>query len=448
MKTPFSAAAVIFLALDSIAAAAQRITASQQGCPLDLVAKVATEVRCGKRSTVAFAVEWHGTDVAQLEKWFRVAGCADGEAATEAVWVADRCHTKTSGKAHGANGLELRGPGDYPARRLVAKRTLNVQPSIHGKRASDDDDTSDDDTSDDDTSNDDTSDDTSDSSDTSTSDKNNDSDDKTTTSTKSTSTSTSTSTTSSKTTSSKTTSSESTTSTTTTSTSSTLTTSTTSLSTTTSLASTTSSNPYVFTRVADNSTSLLTCMTETITTTTACSSKKVDHKYTTSCATAAVTFPTCLDGLSCSFSQTNGALSCYQKGGIPVYGKIILVIMGLAASLAISAILTLCFRERSQVKRYRQAAEEKALLAAMGGAGAGAGAAAKTVGVTIEEVGAGTSEPTTHSDTAPLMHADETERTAEPPQIVVSGGYTPTEASASFPPGRYDPFADDDRHRY
>lgn len=412
MKHIFPTVAVAVLSLDPLAAAAQRLTAGQQGCPLDLSTKVATGVRCGTRSTVTFAVEWYGAEVTQLERWFRLAGCGIDEAATEAVWVADRCQTRSSLTAHIDDDLQLRQPGGSQAGKLVGRNTLDLKARAFSKRASNDDNSKDDNAGDDNTKDDNTEDDNAED-DSADDDNTNDSDSATsTTSTTSEAASTS---------------------------STTLSTSTTSSQTTTSLASSTSYNPYVVARVSGTSTSLLTCMTVTTTTTTACSTHKTNHKYHNSCTTAPVAFPTCLPGLGCSFSQTTGALSCYEKGSVPVYGKIILAILGLAAVMAVSAILTLCYRERSQVKRYRQAAEEKALLAAT-----------KTnhVGVTAEEVGLGAMhQPAAHSDAAPLMRDDEAAHGATiTPQIVVSGGHTPTEGIASFPPARYDPFADEGHH--
>lgn len=433
----FPTVAVALLSLDPLAAAAQRITAGQQGCPLDLFTKVASGVRCGTRSTVAFAVEWYGAEVAQLEKWFRLAGCGTDEAATEAVRVADRCQTRSSLTAHVDDGLQLRQPGGSQAGRLVGRKSLNLEARAFSRRASDDDssenDSAEDDNTDANNSDDDNSEDNSsedDSPEDDTTEDNNSDDDTTDDNNSDDNTDDSESTTSTTSTTSQSTSTSSTT----------LLTSTTSSQTTTSLASSTSYNPYVVARVSGTSTSMLTCMTVTTTTMTACSTHKTDHKYYSSCTTAPVAFPTCLTGLSCSFSQTSGAVSCYENDSVPVYGKIILAILGLAAVMAVSAIFTLCCRERNQVKRHRQAAEEKALLAAT-----------KThhVGVTVEEVGFGAMhhQPAAHSDAAPLMRDDEAAHGATmAPQIVVSGGHTPTDEIASFPPGRYDPFADGGHH--
>lgn len=422
MKHILPTAAAALLSLDPLAAAAQRITAGQQGCPLDLSAQVAAEVQCGTRSTVAFAVEWYGAEVTQLERWFRLAGCGVDEAATEAVWVADRCQTRSSLTAHAHDSLQLRHPGDAQAGRLVGRHTLNLEARALNKRASDDDgtdknaadkDDADKDDADEDDTNDEKTDDENKNDDNTDDDKTNDDntdDAKSTTSTTSTTSET---------------------------TSTTLVTSTTSSQTTTSLASSTSSNTYVVSKVSGTSTSIMTCMTITTTTGTDCVTHHTNHKYVSSCTTAPVVFPTCLPGLSCAFSQTTGALSCYEKGHVPVYGKIILAIMSLAAFMAVSAILTMCCRERGQVKRHRQAVEEKALLAAM---------KTNNVEVAVEEVGLGaTQQATAHGDTVPLIREHEAPRgttTSPPPHIVVSGAHTPTEGTASFPPGRYDPFSD------
>lgn len=417
MKYTLSAAAAALLSLGPLVAAAQRLTATQLGCPLDVSAHVAAQVACGNSHTVAFAVEWHGADVARLEKWFRLAGCADAEAAVEAVRVVERCQTGAVLKDLGDDNLELRLEARRtPARRLFGRRTLDLEARVHDERAPDDDDDDDADDA--------------------------DADDSTTT----------------------TTSAETTT----------LATSTTSTPTITSTASATSSNPYVVTRTSGSSTSTLTCMTMTTTTATYCSMHEADKHNVKTCVTQPVSLPTCLPGLSCAFSQTTGTLSCYQKQGMPLVGKIILGIMGLAAALALSAILTLCCRERSQVKRHRQAAEEKALLAAMGSShnhhnhNHHNDGDNKTAGVTTAEAfGFGTATPqpsagadagAQHSDdTAPLIRAEEEEEsahatttttTAAAPHIVVSGEHTPTDGPASFPPGNYDPFADDHHHNH
>lgn len=366
MKHTWSTAVAALLSLDPLVSAAQRFTASSQGCPLDLSAQVAAEVNCGKKSTVAFAVEWYGTETVQLERWFRLAGCGISEAATEAVRVADRCQTQFLPTGNVDDTVKVLQPERHDAQRLVGKRTLDLEARGHDKRAPADADSS------------------------------------------------STSTTSSDT-------------------STTLATSTTSTS-----ASSTSSNPYVVTHTSGTSTSLMTCMTMTTKTTSYCSTYTTNRHHTSSCSTGPVSFPTCLDGLSCAFSQTTGTLSCYELGDVPVYGKIILAIMAIAALLAISSILTLCCRDRNKSKKNRQAAEEKALLASM---------APKTADVTVEEVEAEApqQQQTAHNDTAPLMRADEPAH-GNTPQIVVSGGHTPVDGSASFPPGRYDPFADEDHH--
>lgn len=434
MKHILPTAAVALLSLDPLAAAAQLITAGQQGCPLDLSAQVAAEVQCGTRSTVAFAVEWYGAEVTQLERWFRLAGCGVDEAATEAVWVANRCQTRSSLTAHAHDSLQLRQPGDAQAGRLVGRHTLNLEARALNKRASDDDiidkDDADKDDADEDNTNDDNENDENTDNDDNKSDDNTDDDkanDDNTDDAKSTTSTTSTT--------------SETTSTTSETTSTTLVTSTTSSQTTTSLASSTSSNTYVVAKVSGTSTSIMTCMTITTTTGTDCVTHHTNHKYVSSCTTAPVAFPTCLPGLSCAFSQTTGALSCYEKGHVPVYGKIILAIMSLAAFMAVSAILTMCCRERGQVKRHRQAVEEKALLAAM---------KTNNVGVAVEEVGLGArQQATAHGDTVPLIREHEAPRgttTSPPPHIVVSGAHTPTEGTASFPPGRYDPFSDASRH--
>lgn len=382
MKCIFSIIALALLSLDPLAVVAQRFTKGQQGCPLDLAAKVAAEVKCGKKSTVAFAVEWYGTDAAQLERWFRLAGCGDGEAATEAVRVLDYCKSRALVTGLVVESLEIRQVEHVPARRLTGKRALDLRRAhAHNKR--------------------------------------DDSDD---------------------------------TDSTTSSTSTTLSTSTTSSTTTTPTStSPTSSNPYVVTHISGTSTSIMTCMTMTTKLTQVCSTHTSNKKHISSCTSTPVSFPTCLPGIGCSFDQNVGTLSCYEKGNVPVYGRVILAIMGLFVFVSLTAIITLCCRERSQTKQHRQAAEEKALLAGM--------EANKNAGVTVEELGvlpagaeARESQPNTtaaHGDHAPLIHSEEASHAASTPQIVIdAGGHTPAEEAANFPPGRYDPFADDDHHHH
>ncbi|KAF3767038.1 hypothetical protein M406DRAFT_69208 [Cryphonectria parasitica EP155] len=76
---------------------AQRIKMSKTGCLLDLSEQVAGEIKCGKRSTVSFAVEWYGTKVEELQSWLKVAGCSDDEAKTQAAWAAKACQGNTVG---------------------------------------------------------------------------------------------------------------------------------------------------------------------------------------------------------------------------------------------------------------------------------------------------------------------------------------------------------------
>lgn len=417
------AAIAILLANPHAAATGEKLRLTQHGCLLDLSEQVAAEVRCGKRATVKFAVDWYGTDVNELATWFRLAGCTDVEAASEAAWAAERCQVKPTLPVQTESSLELRQLKTSNARRLVGKRSLKIQ-----SRDDDDDDGDDDD--DDDSSK-----------STSTSTTSTKTTSTKTTSTKSTSTeSKTTSSTSTSDTTTDTTSSASATTTTTDTTSSTSATTDTTLATSTTstssdLASTSSYNPYVLTLGSGTSTSYLTCMTETTVTSTACSSTKEKGKWSTSCATAAVVEPTCLSGISCSFSQTTGALSCYKKDGIPTYGLFILGIMCLIVAFLFCAIVTMCYRDRTRVNLRRKAAEEKELLLSI---------QAKSVDVTVKEVEVQSPPPPMpHNDAAPLMGDTTETHYSQTPEIMVTGHTPTTESPAFFPPGQYDPFTPD-----
>lgn len=83
--------AVFALSLALSFADAQRIRVSREGCLVDKAEQIAAEIRCGNKSTVAFAVEWHGADVEELQTWLEIAGCREDEAKAEAVWAAEHC---------------------------------------------------------------------------------------------------------------------------------------------------------------------------------------------------------------------------------------------------------------------------------------------------------------------------------------------------------------------
>lgn len=158
----------------------------------------------------------------------------------------------------------------------------------------------------------------------------------------------------------------------------TLTTSTTTTSNT--LATTTSPNTWVVVQhVTGTSYSTVTCMTPTTVATSACS--YINDKTTTCAATSAVV-PTCVPGMLCYFSQTNGAVSCAHKGGMQLSGFIVVGVLGLAAAAAFTAITVMCCQERRARKAVRKSAEVRAAMMA-------ASEAKKAPRVDVVEVGRG-----------------------------------------------------------
>lgn len=105
-----------------------------------------------------------------------------------------------------------------------------------------------------------------------------------------------------------------------------------------------------------------TCMTPTTVATSACSYIN-DAEETTCVATTAV-IPTCVPGMMCAFSQSNGSVRCAQTGGMDTSGIIVAGVLGVAATVAIVTLCVMCCRERSKHKRDRRAAEAQAAMAA------------------------------------------------------------------------------------
>lgn len=131
----------------------------------------------------------------------------------------------------------------------------------------------------------------------------------------------------------------------------------------TTTAAPTSTNTWVMVQHLKGTTyTTVTCMTPTTVATSACSFIN-DAEETTCVATTAV-IPSCVPGMKCGFSQSNGSVRCATTGGMGTGGIIVGSVLGVAAAVAIITICSMCCRERSKHKRDRRAAEAAALAAA------------------------------------------------------------------------------------
>lgn len=106
----------------------------------------------------------------------------------------------------------------------------------------------------------------------------------------------------------------------------------------------------------------ITCMTPTTVATSACSF--INDADDTACVATSAVIPTCVPGMKCAFSQTNGSVRCATTGGMGVGGIIVGSVLGIAAAISISILCFMCCRERSKHKKDRRAAEAQAALAA------------------------------------------------------------------------------------
>lgn len=130
------------------------------------------------------------------------------------------------------------------------------------------------------------------------------------------------------------------------------------------LATTTSQNTWVMVEhVTGTSYSTVTCMTPTTVATKACS--YINDK-TTTCASTTAVIPTCVPGMLCSFSQDTGAVSCATKGGMQPSGFVVVAVLGLAATVATTAISIMCCRDHRSRKATKKAAEVRAAMLAAG----------------------------------------------------------------------------------
>lgn len=105
----------------------------------------------------------------------------------------------------------------------------------------------------------------------------------------------------------------------------------------------------------------VTCMTPTTVATKACS--YINDADDTACVSTTAVIPTCLPGMKCSFSQSNGSVKCATTGGMGVGGIIVGSVLGVGAAVSISILCFMCCRERSKQKKDRRAAEAQAALA-------------------------------------------------------------------------------------
>lgn len=81
---------------------------------------------------------------------------------------------------------------------------------------------------------------------------------------------------------------------------------------------------------------------------------------TTTCASTTAVIPTCVPGMLGSFSQDTGSVSCTTKGGMDPSGFIVVGVLGLAATVAATAISLLCCRDHRSRKAGRKAGRKAA----------------------------------------------------------------------------------------
>lgn len=106
----------------------------------------------------------------------------------------------------------------------------------------------------------------------------------------------------------------------------------------------------------------ITCMTPTTVATSACSF--INDADDTACVSTSAVIPTCVPGMKCAFSQTNGSVRCATTGGMGVGGIIVGSVLGIAAAISVSILCFMSCRERRKHKKDRRAAEAQAALAA------------------------------------------------------------------------------------
>lgn len=131
----------------------------------------------------------------------------------------------------------------------------------------------------------------------------------------------------------------------------------------TTTAAPTSTNTWVMVQHLKGTTyTTVTCMTPTTVATSACSF--INDADETACVATTAVVPSCVPGMKCGFSQTNGSVRCATTGGMGVGGIIVGSVLGVAAAISIITLCSLCCRERNKHKRDRRAAEAQAALAA------------------------------------------------------------------------------------
>lgn len=369
--------AIAALLLVSPLVNAQRFRLTQKGCLLDKADDVIAKIACGKRSTVTFAVEWHGADVQELESWLGVAGCSDQEALAEAQWAVARCQVPAKLEDSNIELRELAKNSGYladkssasPRRRaldVLDDRDLAERINLAGDNG--DDDTDDDTNAKTDGTKDDNADD--------------DSDPKTTVST-------------------------------------TLTTL--SISTVTLAPTTISTSPNTWTLLK-----LTTINNKVVTLTSTCATTSSFN--TTVCLTShlsasCTTYPTetmaCLAPYLCSFATDTGAFNCFERTPMHWTGWLVAAILAVAFAFSTSAIVFSCCRESSRRRRAAAAAAAIVALEPLRGKDGGAGSMKDSFGkgggagaVVVRELGVrasmGSVPPTPASvgDTMPLMEPE------------------------------------------
>lgn len=104
-------------------------------------------------------------------------------------------------------------------------------------------------------------------------------------------------------------------------------------------------------------------MTPTAQVTQACS--YINDK-TTTCSPTTVVVPTCVAGMRCSFADDTGSVSCAVRGGMQPSGFVVVGVLGLAVTVAATAISLMCCRDHRSRKALRRAAEARAAMLAAG----------------------------------------------------------------------------------
>lgn len=92
----------------------------------------------------------------------------------------------------------------------------------------------------------------------------------------------------------------------------------------------------------------VTCMTPATVATSACS--YINDAEDTACVATTAVIPSCVPGMMCAFSKSNGSVRCAQTGGMDTAGIVVAGILGVAAAIAVTTICTMCCRERRKHK--------------------------------------------------------------------------------------------------